>query len=143
MCRELIVKKTTAHKRSPKRRKAFTLTEVIVASSLLALAVVPILKGLTNAHVIAVMIERKTKSLSLAQGKLDEIKARSIYSYSSSFDVFNEQLETNYLCDVTDTSLGANLRKVKVEVGFDINDNNVLTADEVKIELVTQLAKRW
>jgi len=143
MRRELRVKKNTGHKRTSGMRKAFTLTEVIVASTLLAIAVVPILKGLTNAHVVAVIIERKTKSLSLAQAKLDEIKARSIYNYSSSFDVNSERLETDYLCNVTDTSLGTNLRKVKVEVGFDINNNNVLSSDEVKIELATQFAKRW
>ena len=124
-------------------RKAFTLTEVIAASALLLAAIVPILKGLTNAHLTSVIIERKTRSLALAQGKLDEVKARSIYNYSSSFDTNNELLDTDYRCNVTDTSLGANLRKVKVEVGFDLNGNNVLNSDEVNISLVTQLAKRW
>ena len=126
-----------------KNRNAFTLTEVIVASALLVAAIVPILKGLANAHVVSVIIERKTKSLTLAQGKLNEVKARSIYSYASSFDVSDAQLETNYLCDITDTSLGANLRKVKVEVGYDADSDSNLDSDEVDITLATQLAKRW
>lgn len=143
MCRGLTLKKTSTHKRSSKNRNAFTLTEVIVASTLLVAAIVPILKALTNAHVISAVIEKKTKSLNLAQGKLDEVKARSIYSYASSFDISDELLETDYLCDVTDTSLTANLRKVKVEVGFDADGDNTLDSDEIEIALATQLAKRW
>ena len=119
------------------------MTEVIVASALLVAAIVPILKGLTNAHVVSVVIEEKTKSLALAQGKLDELKARSIYNYSSSFNSSSEQLETNYLCNVTDTSLGSNLRKVKVEVGYDADSDSTLDSGEINITLTTQFAKRW
>lgn len=143
MCRELTVIKTSRHERSSKRRNAFTLTEVIVASALLVTAIVPILKGLSNAHVVSAIIERKTKSLTLAQGKLDELKARSIYSYVSSFDTSSEQIETNYLCDVTDTSLGSDLRKVKVQVGYDADSDSTLDSDEIEITLATQFAKRW
>lgn len=144
MCRKLNDKEKNIRRfRSAKSRAGFTLSEVVVASTLLLIAIVPILKGLANAHLISSIIERKTRSLALAQGKLDEIKARSIYSYDDSFDVNNEQLETSYFCDITDTSLGPNLRKVKVEVGFDLNGDNNLEPDEVEITLVTQLAKRW
>lgn len=144
MCRELNDKEKNVRRfRSAQSRAGFTLSEVIVASTLLLVAIIPILKGLANAHMVASIVERKTKSLSLAQGKLDEVKARSIYSYASSFDVSDEQLETGYLCDVTDTSLGANLRKVKVEVGFDADGDSALSSDEIEITLATQLAKRW
>ena len=42
---------------------------------MMAIAIVPILKGLTTAHLNSAAIERKTHSLTLAQGKLDAIKA--------------------------------------------------------------------
>ncbi len=75
------------------RASGFTLTEVVVASALLIVAIVPILKALTGAHFSSTIIEHKTRSLTLAQSKLDEIKARSIYSYSDSFTENNTSLE--------------------------------------------------
>lgn len=129
--------------RSSRSRAGFTLSEVIVASTLLLISIVPILKGLANAHLVSSIVERKTKSLTLAQGKLDEVKARSIYNYAGSFDVSDEQLDTGYLCDVTDTSLGSNLRKIKVEVGYDADGDTTLDSDEIEIKLATQLARRW
>ncbi len=79
MCRKLTIRRHIGN------RAAFTLTEVVVASTLLILAIVPILKGLTSVHVNSIIIERKTRSLTLAQAKLNEIKARSIYDYTSDF----------------------------------------------------------
>jgi Tfp pilus assembly protein PilV len=144
MCRELNDKEKNIRRiRTSPGRSGFTLSEVIVASTLLIIAVVPILKGLANAHLVSSIVERKTRSLTLAQGKLDEVKARSIYNYADSFDVSNERLEASYLCGVTDTSLSSNLRKVKVKVGYDADSDNSLDPDEVEITLTTQLAKRW
>ena len=72
-------------KKSCKRNKGFTLTEVVVASGLLIIAIVPILRALTGVHVSSRIIEYRTNSLIYAQAKLDEIKARSIYNYDDSF----------------------------------------------------------
>lgn len=124
-------------------RSAFTLTEVVVASSILALAMVPVLKGLTNAHMTSVFIERKTKSLSYAQLKFEEVKARSIYSYSSSLAESNTPLGDGYLCSVSDTSAGSDLRNISVFTGFDEDTDNVLDDDEIKVTLQTSLARRW
>jgi len=48
-----------------------TLTEVVVASSLLVMAIIPILKALTAATLAATKIEWKTQSLAFAQAKLE------------------------------------------------------------------------
>jgi len=74
------VKRNTSHEsRVTSRAPAgLTLTEVVVASALLILAISPILKALTSAHLNTTTIEHKTRSLTLAQAKLDDIKARSI-----------------------------------------------------------------
>jgi hypothetical protein len=128
------------------KRKAdgFTFTEVIVASSLLALAMVPILRALTQAHVGSVVIERRTKCLTLAQTKLDDVKARSIYNWQGPpFSEMNTPLGGNYLCTVQDTSAGSDLKNISVEVGYDHSGNGQLGADEVEIELVTYVARRW
>ena len=114
-----------------------------MASGLLAIAIVPILRALTTAHVTTTVIEHRTCSLMLAQAKLDEIRARSIYSYSSSFAEANLSVDGPYLCTVADTSGGADLRTIVVAVGYDVNGNNVLDADEVQVTLPTLIAKRW
>lgn len=121
----------------------FTITEVAVASMLLVIAMVPILKGLTKVHLNSTIIERKTHSLTLAQAKLDEIKARSIYSYDSSFTENDSSLDGSYLGNVTDTSAGDNLRTITVSVGYDDNASGSLSSDEVLVTLSTYVARRW
>jgi Tfp pilus assembly protein PilV len=123
------------------RFAAFTLTEVLIASALLIVAIVPILKALTTAHVSGAIIERKTRCLMLAQGKLDDIRARSIYDYGSSFSETDTPLDGSYLCNVQD-SAGANLRTIEVLVGYDLNDNSNLETDEVEVTLATLIARR-
>jgi len=121
----------------------FTLTEVIVAATLLIIVIVPILRALTIAHVSSRIIEHRTQSLILAQAKLDEIKARSIYDYSSTFAETNSSIEGSYLCNVEDTTINSNLRRITVLVGGDLNGDSTLEADEIEITLATLIARRW
>lgn len=125
------------------RFAGFTLTEVVIASALLIIAMVPILKGLTSAHAGTMIIERKSRSLILAQAKLDEIKARSVYHYSDSFTETNTSLDGSYLGSVTDVSAGSNLRTIMVSVGFDHDGDSILDSDEIEVTLSTYVAKRW
>ena len=129
----------------PVRKKpgGFTLTEVVVASTLLIVAIIPILKALTGSYLASTSIERKTSSLFLAQAKLDEIKARSIYDYASSFDETNTSLGDSYFCTVKDVAVHADLRGVTIIIGYDTNSDNTLDGNEVLVTIVTQLAKRW
>jgi Tfp pilus assembly protein PilV len=125
------------------RYKGLTLAEVVVASALLLVAMVPILKALTSAHVSTSIIEQKTRSLTLAQTRLEDIKARSIYNYSSSFAETNTSVEESYLCTVTDSGSASDLRQITVEVGYDLDGSSTLEAEEVKVTLSTLLARRW
>lgn len=125
------------------RRSGFTLSEVVVASSILAFAMVPILKGLANAHRTSAIIEYKTRSLSYAQLKLEEVKARSIYDYDSSLAETDTSLGDKYFCNVSDSVVNADLRSITVSTGYDENADNVLSNDEIKINLKTMLARRW
>ena len=127
----------------PTKPGGFTLTEVVVASTLVIIAMVPILRALTIAQVSNRIIEHRTNSLILAQAKLDEIKARSVYDYSSTFAETNSSIEGSYLCNVADSSVNANLRQITVSVGEDLNGNSTLEADEIEITLTTLVAKRW
>lgn len=126
-----------------KRCKGLTLTEVVVASALLLIVMVPILKALTTAQVSSIIIEQKTCSLILAQSRMDEIKARSIYSYDSVFSESNTPLDGSYLCTITDTGSASDIRQITVEVGYDLNNNNILDTYEIDVALSTLLARRW
>ena len=124
-------------------RDGFTITEVVVASALLIVAIVPILKGLTAAHLNTTIIEQKTRSLALAQSKLEEIRTRSIYSYGSTFEENDVSIDGSYLCDVADSGSGGDLRTVTVSVGYDSNGDSTLRSDEIEVALTTLIAKRW
>jgi len=125
------------------RYKGLTLTEVVISSALLIIAMVPILKALTSAQVSGAIIEQKTRSLILAQAKLEDIKARSIYSYNSSFVETNTSVDGSYLCTVTDSGSASDLRQITVEVGYDLNGGGTLEAQEVDVTLSTLVARRW
>ena len=125
------------------RLAGFTLTETVVASTLLIIAIVPILKGLTNVHLNTVLIEQKSRSLILAQSKFDEIKVRSIYHYSDTFTENDTVLDGPFLCDVADSGPGGNVRTVTVSVGYDLDGSNSLETDEIQVALTSLLARRW
>ena len=136
---------TIANRQSPvaNRFKGLTLVEVVMASALLLIVMVPILKALTNAQVSTAIIERKTRSLIFAQARLENIKARSIYSYGSSFTEANTSVDGSYLCTVRDSGAASDLRQITVEVGYDLDDSGTLEAQEVDVTLVTLVARRW
>jgi len=118
-----------------------TLTEVIVASGLLAIAILPILKGLTTTQLNSTLIEQKTRSLMLAQSKLEEMKARTVYDYDSSLAETGTVLDGSYLCNVVD-DVADPLRTVAVSVGYDTNGSNTLTTGEIDVTLTTMIARR-
>ncbi len=131
--------------KTSKRFVGLSIIEVVIASALLIVAMVPILKSLTIAQASSIKIDYKTRSLILAQAKLDEIKARSIYNYTNGGDSFAESdtsLDGSYLCNITDDS-GDPLKTISVSVGYDTNGNSSLGSDEVQVTLTTLLARRW
>jgi len=128
-----------------KRCSGLTLIEVVAASVLLVVVMIPILKCLTVSHITSIKIEHKTRSLILAQARLDQIKAWSIYDYTNggaSFTESNVSLGDSYLCNVADDS-GDPLKTIVVSVGFDSNGNGALSNDEVDSSLATLIARRW
>ena len=114
-----------------------------MASALLIIALVPILKALTSAHASSMIVEHRTISLVLAQGKLDEIKARSVYHYDDSYTETDSSVDGSYLCNVSDSAVSADLRQITVSVGYDLSGNSVLDAGEIEVTLATLLARRW
>ena len=113
------------------RDNGMTLTEVVVASTLLVVAVVPILRALTIAQVTGRVVDNKTQALILAQGKLEAIRARSIHHYDESFAEDSAPITGSYLCDVTDDQ-DSDLRLVTVSVGYDEDGDGNLSHSEVQ-----------
>ena len=122
-------------------RRGVTLAEVVVSSALLVVAIVPVLRALTITHITGTTIERKTQSLILAQSKLDEIRARSIHHYDTSFREDSRTLVDSYLCNVSDDG-DPRLRLVTVTVGFDDNADGHLSSEEAAVRLATYIARR-
>jgi Tfp pilus assembly protein PilV len=126
-----------AHREAVRRRRGISIIEVAMAAALLMVAMVPILKNLTRAHQLSAEMERKTCSLVLVQGKLDEIKARSIYNFGSSGSFTDSDTfpGTSYVYNVTDEDTSnPDLKRITVSVGYD-GDNSAT--------LATYIARRW
>jgi hypothetical protein len=103
------------------------------------------LQALTTANINTADIEYRTRSLILAQAKLNEIKARSIYHYTNEGTSFAEEdlpLDGSYLCNIADDA-NDTLKTITVSVGYDHNDSNDLTSDEIEVTLTTLIARRW
>jgi len=127
----------------PPRCRGITLTEVLVASALMLVSVVPILHALTTAQATARRIEWKTRSLILAQAKLDEIRAEAMGDYDQSFDESSVSLDGAYRCTVIDSYLlGALIRTLTVSVGYDSDGSGGLASSEILVTLKTQIARR-
>ena len=142
--------KNLMSKRANRRSAGFTLTEVVVASSLLIVAMVPILKGLTSVHLTASLVEQRTKSLDYAQTILEDIKARSIYNFTGNYNKANKEVEDvidgvdeSYLYTSTAVAIGPDLRRTTIITGYDKNDNGTLQSTEVLVTLDTLIARRW
>ena len=127
-----------------KYEKGFTLVEVLVASMLLTVAMVPVLRALAASHTLSRRVEYKTQSLVHAKAKLDWIKAESIYNFDNDFTENSTLIEGRYLVTVADDDISnPDLRQITVYVGYDSDDDLTLDNDEVEVGLRTLIARRW
>ena len=125
-----------------RKQQGFTLPEVLIASALLIIALVPTLKALAQINLSTVIIERKTKSLNLAKMKINYLQAKSINNFDEDFSESNLVLDSSYLCSIINQPVNSNLKSITVSVGMDRNGSGTLDSGEVEISLQTQLARR-
>lgn len=126
-----------------KRHKGFTLAEALISSLLLATALVPTLRALSGVQASSITVEHRTQSLVLARAKINDIRCRAIYNYNASYASNSVVLSGSYLAKVTDTPVSGTLRQIKVVVGFDRNNDKILSDSEIDVQLETLIAKRW
>ena len=126
-----------------RRSRGITLTEVVVASALMLVGVVPILHALTSAQATARLIEWKTRSLTLAQAKLDEIRAHAAHDFDHPFSHSQTSvaLDGAYLGTVIDSPL-TDIRTITVSVGYDRDGDGTLASSEMLVTLTTKIARR-
>ena len=122
-------------------RPGVTLTEVVVASALLVLSIVPLLKALTLAQLQDRALEQKSWSLLAAQRELEFLRARCLSRYDACYRANSRVLPDGFLCTVDDDAHPA-LRTVTVSVGLDADGDGILAGDEVEVRLSTRLARR-
>lgn len=127
--------------RGRNRRQGMTFTEVLVATLILSLAMVPILQAMTNTHRYSRMIEKKTKCLIYAQNQMEELRARAIEDYDSSWSASSQSAGGGYLYNIAASS-DASLRTVTVTCGFDENQNLSLDSGEILVCLRTLIANQ-
>jgi Tfp pilus assembly protein PilV len=123
------------------RCSGVTITETVVASGLLLVCIVPLLKALTVAQVADRAMERKSWSLLLAQQQLEQLRARCAERYDACYRADSVPLRDGYLCTTDDDGAPA-LRTVTVSVGLDRDTDGVLSPREVEVSLSTRLARR-
>lgn len=124
------------------RRNGVTLAEAVVASVLLAVSILPLLKALTMSQIADRAIERKSVSLMLARQELERIRAWCLYHYDEDYRVSAAAIREEYLCTVADDGDPV-LRTVTVSVGLDGDADGLLSPAEVEVSLCTCLARRW
>lgn len=120
-------------------RRGMTFTEVLVATLILSLAMVPILRAMGSVHLFSAKMEKNSRCLILAQNQMEELKARAASDYASCRSVSNKDLGEGYLCSIA--ADGDSLfRIVSVSVGYDENQNGLLDTEEVLLTLRTGIA---
>jgi Tfp pilus assembly protein PilV len=117
---ELEKRKTENRTQNAERRrhKGLSIIEVAMASALLIIAMVPILRSLTKANMYSAEVETKTQSLILAQGKLDELRAMTVHDFNSLNSPDTTLPDASYFCNVSVTATtNPDLKQVTVSVG--------------------------
>jgi hypothetical protein len=81
----------------------------------------------------------------LAQAKLADIKAQALLSFpdEGALTETGTVLDGSYLCNVTDVIPPGwdNFLSIDIEVGYDVNGDSTLAADEVEVHLATNITK--
>jgi Tfp pilus assembly protein PilV len=113
----------------------------VVASSLLLVSILPLLKTLMTVQAMDRAIQRKSWSLMLAQSELERIRSRCFGCYDRSYSASSVCLGGDYLCTVADDA-DDKLRTIAIRVGLDRDADGILSAEETEVRLSTRLARR-
>ncbi len=129
------------HSRKTRRRYwGMTFTEVLIATLILSLAMVPILQAMSRVHLFSSRMEKTCRSVILAGNQMEELRARAASDFVSSWSVSDQVLAEGYLGRI-EADTDPLLRTVSVFVGYDENRNGSLESSEILATLRTKIAK--
>lgn len=120
--------------------RGVSLVEVVVASALLVASLIPILRALTVSQMTARRITLTSRSLIVAQGCLEQIRAQAETHYAPSFAINSKDCGDFYLATVTDDA-DPRCRRVTISVGYDRDESQTLSADECLVTLTSCVAR--
>ena len=109
----------------PEMQDGYTLLEIIVAISILSIALIPLMEMLPSAMVLETQLERETKAAFLAQQKLEEVKGKALYNFdqdrSEAAAAFPSP-DSHFKYTVSDDQ-GTEIKEIEVNVWHDENSN--------------------
>jgi len=122
-----------------RNHRAMTLIEVLIASALLAVALVPIFQVLTRGMTLARDVQLRTTAAFLAEKEMETALATAAEDFGVDLTKPSKDLGNGYL--VTVNGVDENLRKTfSVQVGWDTDGDGTLDGDEVLVTFVTRAA---
>ncbi len=124
------------------KTKGFTFVEILASTLILAGTIVPIILYAADSLATSMEIERRVKSVLLAEGEMEKVKNVLRKSFDTDFTAWPSSLGNNYLASRTSTDVNQTLKIIEVSVGYDANGNGMLGADEIMVTLTTQYAER-
>ena len=130
-------------------RAGFTYLELLIAITIMAAGLIPVLNLMTEGMDNADFVERATRSALLAQAKVDEIRNLALGSDPSyGFDVdYTESSsafpapDDKFRYTVTDSNR-RNIKDISLVVWFDGDMNGDLDDGEAFVNLDTRIARR-
>ena len=125
-----------------RKAKGFTFVEVLASVLLITGAVVPLITFSADSLSTSIEIERKVKSMLLAEGEMEKIKNILRKSFDTNFTAWSGDLGNNYRAVRTSSDVSSTLKVIGVSVGYDANKNSSLDSNEIMVTLTTQYAER-
>jgi len=121
-------------------RDAMTLTEVLLALVLLAVALVPAFRVLTRGMVLARDIELRSRAVFLAQREIERVLSEAAGNFNQDFSLTSEDVGDGFLATVQDGAENSLSKSISVQVGWDADGDNGLDAAEVLVTLMMKAA---
>lgn len=124
------------------KTKGFTLVEVLASVLILSGTIVLLIRYAADNLAMSLDIERRIKSVLLAEGEMERIKNVLRKSFETDFTTWSNNLEDNYLVSRSSTDVSTTLKIIVVSVGYDADVDGLLETDEIMATMTTQYAKR-
>ncbi len=124
------------------KNNAFTLIEVLLSIAILGGAIMTMLLFETENLRINRQLEQQFRSALLIEGEMEKIKAALYGDFAVDVGAWDAQLEGKYyiIRELTDQS--STLKRVKISVGYDSNNDSTLATSEILVNLSTLVAQR-